>query len=115
MGTGIIIGIATCPISTVAGAMSFRLRQLLQTAGTAPVYGAVSGGALGVAMCLGSRIGWDHAYFLPLILAEMEVGDLSIVGAVDWLALAIVVAGACGAQLLTLPDDAAGDRRLAER
>jgi hypothetical protein len=54
----------------------------------------------------------DHSIFLPVILIEMELGDPSMVGTLDLLALVLVCSGVCLGILLTGPQE---DRRLAKR
>lgn len=55
----------------------------------------------GAIFCYGSKIGWYHSVFLPLILIEMEVGDAAILGAMDQLSLVLVSAGICAGTLFT--------------
>jgi len=59
------------------------------------------GFAIGVIFCYGSKVGWYHSIFLPLILIEMEQGDASILGAVDECTLCLVSAGICTGNILT--------------
>lgn len=54
----------------------------------------------------------DHSVYLPMILIEMELGDASVLGTLDFLTLVLVCAGICLGLLLTGPD---GDRGLAMR
>lgn len=54
----------------------------------------------GALFCYGSKIGWYHSYFLPLILLEMELGDPALLGAMDQLALVLVCAGICAGTLV---------------
>ena len=51
--------------------------------------------------CYGSKVGWYHSIFLPLILVEMELGDASLFGAMDELTLVLVSAGICAGTWLT--------------
>ena len=62
-------------------------------------------GLLGVLFCYGSKVGWYHSIYLPLILIEMEYGEPSILGTIDLLSLVLVSAGICFGTLLwrTLP------------
>ncbi len=53
----------------------------------------------GAAFCYGSKHGWYHSAFLPLILLEMELGDAAILGAMDQLTLVLVSAGICAGTL----------------
>jgi len=64
-------------------------------------------------MNYGSRVGWYHQIFLPLICAEMEHGEMSLLGTLDWLTLCVVGAGACAAQLVK--NTHAQDKALAKR
>lgn len=59
--------------------------------------------AAAVAMNYGSRRGWYHAYFLPLIALEQERADMAALGALDCLCLCVCGAGACAAQLVARP------------
>ena len=43
----------------------------------------------------------DHSIFLPIILIEMELGDASMLGALDLLTLVLVCAGVCLGLILT--------------
>jgi len=71
-------------------------------------------GALGgILMNYGSRYGWYHQIFLPLILVEMERGSMSLLGTFDWLTLCVAGAGACAAQLAVSQESA--DVALAKR
>jgi hypothetical protein len=54
--------------------------------------------AFGTIFCYGSKVGWYHSIFLPLILLEMEHGGASFLGAVDQLTLVLVSAGICFAK-----------------
>jgi len=53
----------------------------------------------GCLFSLGSKIGWYHSVYLPIILLEMERGKPSILGAVDELTLVLVSGGICLANL----------------
>jgi hypothetical protein len=55
---------------------------------------------VGALFCYGSKIGWYHSYFLPLILLEMELGDPAFLGAMDQLTLVLVSAGICTGTLV---------------
>ena len=44
-------------------------------------------------MCYGSKIGWYHRVFLPVIVLELAGGGGSIWGAIDLCALCMVAAG----------------------
>ncbi|GAB5357593.1 hypothetical protein AAMO2058_000387600 [Amorphochlora amoebiformis] len=52
----------------------------------------------------GSRHGYYHMIMLPLILLEMEQGEMSFLGLIDMLSLVLVSAGICCANFL-LPKD----------
>mmetsp|Transcript_23410 Transcript_23410/g.34421 ORF Transcript_23410/g.34421 Transcript_23410/m.34421 type:complete len:221 (-) Transcript_23410:68-730(-) len=56
---------------------------------------------IGCVFCYGSKIGWYHSIFLPLILIEMERGEPSVLGAVDECTLVLVSAGICAANILS--------------
>ena len=55
----------------------------------------------------GSKIGWYHSLFLPLILIEMDAANIheeaSLLGAIDECTLALVCAGICAGNLLLPP------------
>lgn len=57
------------------------------------------GALVGVVFNWGSRRGAYHTLFLPLVIAEMEVGSFALCGALDLLTLCVTSAGACAAQL----------------
>ncbi len=60
---------------------------------------------VGPAMTWGSQVGYYHLVWLPLILFEMERGQPSFLGAVDWCSLCLVSGGITAATvLLPLPD-----------
>jgi len=58
---------------------------------------------LGIVFCYGSKVGWYHSVFLPIILIEMERGEGSILGAVDECTLCLVSAGICLGNIVTAP------------
>ncbi|CAB1116454.1 unnamed protein product [Ectocarpus sp. CCAP 1310/34] len=75
---------------------------------------ALVGAAMGCLMCYGSKIGWYHRVFLPVIVLELARGEGgSIWGAIDLCALCMVAAGLCVAHLLrpTSPVDLTLARR----
>jgi hypothetical protein len=69
---------------------------------------------LGVTFCYASKVGWYHSLFLPLILIEMERGDASMLGTLDFLSLVLVSAGVCLGMWVT-STESVGDYRLAKR
>ncbi|GAB5031354.1 pts sugar transporter [Nannochloropsis oceanica] len=76
---------------------------------------------VGPGMTYGSQVGGYHLVFLPLILFEMEKGQPSFLGAVDWCSLCLISGGITTATwLLPLPtshpSNGGGDPRpLAKR
>eukprot|EP00903_Cladosiphon_okamuranus_P011494 g10826.t1 len=74
---------------------------------------AVVGAGMGCLMCYGSKVGWYHRVFLPVIVLELSGGQGSIWGAMDMCALCMVAAGLCAAHLVR-PDTKA-DVPLARR
>jgi hypothetical protein len=60
---------------------------------------------LGSFFCYGSKVGWYHSIFLPIILVEMELGDAAILGTMDQLALVLVGAGICAGTWITASVD----------
>jgi hypothetical protein len=70
----------------------------------------ILGGLLGYLTSWGSENGYYHSIMLPLIAVEMQNGDLSILGAFDFVCLCMPCAGCCGAvYLLSLLDRIAGN------
>lgn len=65
----------------------------------------------------GSKIGWYHSVFLPLILIEMDAASFSVLGAMDECALVMVCAGICTGNLIVPPlkDGGSGHRSLSWR
>ena len=64
----------------------------------------IVGFGMGCIFCYGSKVGWYHSIFLPLILIEMEKGDSSILGAVDECTLVLVSCGICTANVMLTND-----------
>jgi hypothetical protein len=56
---------------------------------------------IGCTFVYGSKVGWYHSLFLPVILLEMELGNPSLWGAIDECTLVLVSAGICAANVLT--------------
>lgn len=54
---------------------------------------AMVGVGMGCLMCYGSKVGWYHRVFLPIIVLELAGGRGSIWGAIDLCALCMVAAG----------------------
>ena len=54
----------------------------------------------GVSMCVGSKVGAYHWLALPVILLEMETGQPSVIGTLDFCCLVLVSAGLPQATLL---------------
>lgn len=48
---------------------------------------------MGCLMCYGSKVGWYHRMFLPVIVLELAAGEGSVWGAIDLCALCMVAAG----------------------
>ena len=63
--------------------------------------GSGFGFVFGCIFCYGSKVGWYHSIFLPIILIEMERGETSMWGSVDECVLVLVSAGICAANILT--------------
>ncbi|CAE7453422.1 unnamed protein product, partial [Symbiodinium sp. CCMP2456] len=115
-------------LSTMLGTLAFVMAPqaaeatevLRRSLRTSLSYGppGLAGAFAGVLMNFGSRRGWYHQFFLPLILVEMEHASMSFLGALDWLTLCMTGAGACAAQWL-LPrrqeEKKEADTRLAKR
>ena len=75
---------------------------------TTPSFGSWDGRGygfmFGCLFCYGSKVGWYHSIFLPIILIEMERGEGSIWGTIDECALVLVSAGICAANMLLSKD-----------
>ena len=54
----------------------------------------------GCCFCHGSKVGYYHSLYLPVILIEMERGSPSLWGSIDECTLVLVSAGICAANLL---------------
>lgn len=54
---------------------------------------AIAGAAMGCLMCYGSKVGWYHRVFLPVIVLEIARRHGSIWGTIDLCALCMVAAG----------------------
>lgn len=63
--------------------------------------GSGFGFVFGCLFCYGSKVGWYHSIFLPVILIEMEHGEASMWGSVDECTLVLVSAGICAAHIVT--------------
>lgn len=61
------------------------------------------GSVVGAAMAWGSQRGWYHRLTLPVIMLEMERGQPSLLGAVDWCSLCLSSGGICLAAWLLPP------------
>lgn len=72
------------------------IRELVQTTTLFDGYGFV----LGCIFCYGSKVGWYHSIYLPIILIEMEQGNPSMWGSVDQCVLVMVSAGICASNVL---------------
>lgn len=81
--------------------------------GKTPIPGL--GFLLGVIFCYGSKVGWYHSLFLPVILIEMERGEASILGAVDECTLCLVSAGICAGNIVTSRLLSDGDVSISKR
>lgn len=73
----------------------------------------------GCAFVYGSKIGWYHSLYLPLILLEMDGADrreeASFLVTIDECALVMVCAGICAGNLVLPRDSKRVDDRLARR
>lgn len=67
------------------------------------------GFVIGCIFVYGSKVGWCHSIFLPLILIEMDgTSDPSLLGAMDECVLVMVCAGICAGNLLVPPPAKSG-------
>ena len=58
------------------------------------------GSIVGCIFCYGSKVGWYHTIFLPIILIEMEHGQPSLLGSIDQCTLVMTSAGICAANII---------------
>lgn len=109
-GVGCAVALGLSMTGIVGGLAEFGnlLRTLVRLTflipsppGATPLPGL--GFLLGVVFCYGSKVGWYHSVFLPIILIEMERGEGSILGAVDECTLCLVSAGICLGNIVTAP------------
>ncbi|KAG8461934.1 hypothetical protein KFE25_013953 [Diacronema lutheri] len=108
------IGAAAHAAAPACAALTSHARALLALAlggarGAPLVARGACGAVVGAGVHWGSRRGFYHALVLPLIALEAERGEMALLGALDLLALCVVGAGACAAQL-ALPRAASGAR-----
>lgn len=75
------------------------------------ILGDIFGFVCGCIFCYGSKVGWYHAIYLPIILIEMEIGMPSVLGAMDECTLVLVCAGICFGQCLFLSRQQASTQR----
>ena len=104
---GVAVAISLAPISGFLSQTTDFFRTYLVTALVEPriddyeLLRVVVLGVLGCLFCYGSKVGWYHSIYLPLILVEMELGDPSVLGAMDELTLVLVSAGICAGIYVT--------------
>jgi hypothetical protein len=103
--TGLVVALLLLPVAGPLRSLTQTFRSLLQWI---PPPSSLSDddyfsyylhrailGLLGGIFCYGSKVGWYHSIFLPLILVSMELGDASLLGTLDELTLVMVSAGIC--------------------
>jgi len=106
--TSIILHLLQLP--TLLAWVTATLRSVLVAGTNFPGAGFL----IGIVFCYGSKVGWYHALFLPLILMEMEIGGASVLGAVDECTLVMVSAGICAGNL-SLPHTKEASRDFSKR
>jgi len=115
-GSGSIAALCfnSSPILVVSKSFTVLLRTILQSP---PILSDIPGAGFvfGCIFCFGSKIGWYHSIYLPLILIEMECGKGSIWGSVDECTLVLVSAGICSGNLLMSHSVSSGDAALSKR
>lgn len=96
-GVGGITALFLLPIAPLLRSLTVFIRwAILQTVSSNFIIPPELGGFLwGCFCCYGSKVGWYHAVFLPLILIEMECGSPSFLGAIDELTLVLTCSGVC--------------------
>ncbi|CAB9508597.1 phosphotransferase system component [Seminavis robusta] len=113
-GVGAVIAAMLLPVSPLLQSLTALMRYAIECSVSmttihdvqflpSSMAGNISLGAFlwGCLCCYGSKVGWYHALFLPLILVEMELGGASFLGAIDELTLVLVCAGICAANLVS--------------
>uniref|UniRef100_A0A7S4IXA2 Uncharacterized protein n=1 Tax=Odontella aurita TaxID=265563 RepID=A0A7S4IXA2_9STRA len=108
VGTFVAMVLQFCGITSALGAVTLAIRSLVRLSFLPVNIGSVAmstpptglGFAFGCFFCYGSKVGWYHSFFLPIILVEMECGEGSIWGAVDECTLVLVSAGICTANIV---------------
>ena len=103
LGAFLAIFFMASGVTTLCGNLTQFIRFLVQSKppSLGPWNGRGVGFILGCVFCYGSKIGWYHMIFLPIILIEMEHGDASFWGSIDLCTLVLVSAGICSANILT--------------
>lgn len=79
--------------------------------GSVPLVGFV----IGCIFCYGSKTGYYHKLYLPIILIEMELGSASVWGSIDECTLVLVSAGICAGNLMVSSSLKASDVSLCKR
>jgi hypothetical protein len=97
-GTGAVVGVVVAPVVPFLQVATESIRFVVHFAMNGKLPGI--GFLIGTLFCWGSKVGYYHAVFLPVILIEMERGAPSLLGAVDEATLVLVSAGICLANLL---------------
>ncbi|CAN0119952.1 unnamed protein product, partial [Scytosiphon promiscuus] len=87
------------PFLKMLGAVMVSTNTLLLGVRCAWIRAAIGAG-MGCLMCYGSKVGWYHRFFLPVIVLELAAGSGSIWGSIDLCALCMVAAGLCGAHVV---------------
>lgn len=105
VGSGVALLFHASGIVRLLSNASILIRTLVRTR---PSFGLWNGQGygfmFGCIFCYGSKVGWYHRIFLPMILIEMEQGEASIWGSLDVCTLVLVSAGICAANVLLSRD-----------
>eukprot|EP00542_Grammatophora_oceanica_P013324 CAMPEP_0194041092 /NCGR_PEP_ID=MMETSP0009_2-20130614/12997_1 /TAXON_ID=210454 /ORGANISM="Grammatophora oceanica, Strain CCMP 410" /LENGTH=541 /DNA_ID=CAMNT_0038684445 /DNA_START=38 /DNA_END=1663 /DNA_ORIENTATION=+ len=100
-GVGAVVFLLTYPVAPFLGDVSAIIRWLVRTSMSGQIPGV--GFAMGCFSCYGSKVGYYHALWLPIILIEMEFGSASLWGTIDECTLVLVSAGICAGNLAVNP------------
>jgi hypothetical protein len=112
-GVGATVAIIITPLVPLLREITAWVRWGVRTTMDGSLPGA--GFLIGCIFCYGSKVGYYHALFLPIILIEMEHCEASIWGAIDECTLVLVSAGISAANLLTSSDSNVTDNALCRR
>lgn len=101
VGLVITLGFTVMKVTWFLSYLSESILKIVQISGVVQQYYFKGLGFLfGCVFVYGSKVGWYHTIFLPIILLEMEHGYPSIWGSIDECTLVLVSAGICAATVI---------------